>query len=176
MQEEQDNSIEHDIAAQTFTWQKAATKPSKKYLWSSLFGLILLIIQVDYFLGYSMTQNPQTRPTLSIINKLLKRPLATYKNINDFTVIGSSISAIQNKQHQVQISFITHAELPQDPPLLLLTLRNLQGGILAQRIFDRATYQQASALNSLILPNELFTINIIISSPQVINGYSIELK
>jgi diguanylate cyclase (GGDEF)-like protein len=32
------------------------------------------------------------------------------------------------------------------------------------------------SLNSLIPPNELFTINIIISSPQVINGYSIELK
>jgi len=173
----QDNLSEYEIARQTFAWQKAPKSHSKQYFLGSLLGFILLIAQVHYFLGYSITQNPHIRPTLVTINKLFKRSLPPYKNIADFTVVGSHFSAIQNNQHQVQISFINHAEFPQSPPLLLLTLRNLQGGILAQRIFDKTTYRQGAALNSLIAPNEFVNINLRIhTTSHSIGGYSIELK
>jgi len=173
----QENLGEHEFTAQTFAWQKVPKSNSKKYLWGSLLGFILLIAQVNYFLGYSITQNPHLRPALVTITKLLKRSLPPYKNTADFTVIGSHFSAIQNNQHQVQISFINHAEFPQPAPLLLLTLRNLQGGVLAQRIFDKTTYRQGAALNSLIAPNEFVNINLLINTPNhSIGGYSIELK
>ena len=161
----QENLGEHEFVKQTFAWQKAPKSNSKKYFWGSLLGFILLIAQVNYFLGYSITQNPHIRPILVTTSKLLKLSLPPYKNAADFTVIGSHFSATRNNQHQVQISFINHAEFPQHPPLLLLTLRNLQGGILAQRIFDKTTYLQGDALNSLIAPNEFVTINFFINTP-----------
>jgi len=177
MPDTQENLGEHELAAQTFAWQKSPKSHSKAYLCGSLLGFILLIAQVHYFLGYSITQNPHIRPTLVTINKLFKRSLPPYKNIADFTVVGSHFSAIQNNQHQVQISFINHADFPQPAPFLLLTLRNLQGGILAQRIFDKTTYRQGAALNSLIAPNEFVNINLLINTPNhSIGGYSIELK
>jgi len=177
MLEEQDNSIDHDIAAQTFAWQKLPSKPSKKYIWGSLLGLVLLIIQVAYFLGYSMTQNPQIRPYLVNASNLFNQTLPTYKNTADFTIIGSHLSEHKNKQHRVKISFINHANFPQKVPNLQLTLRNLQGGILAQRTFSREIYQTSDTASALITPNELFTIDIPIRVPKhSINGYSIELK
>lgn len=177
MQEEQDNSSELDIAAQTFAWQKQTAGTSKKYLWGSLFGLILLIIQVNYFLGYSIAQSPEIRPYLISISKLLKQTLPTYKNIADFTIIGSHLATEKNKQHRVKISFINHGNFPQKVPNLLLTLRNLQGGILAQRTFTSKKHQNPDILNSLIAPNELFTIDFPINVPNyTISGYSIELK
>jgi len=177
MTDTQDNLNEYEVAKQTFAWQKAPKSNYKKYFWGSLLGFILLIVQVNYFLGYSLTQNPQTRPALVTASKLLKLSLTPYKNSADFTVIGSNFSAVQNNRHKIQISFINHAEFPQQPPFLLLTLRNVQGGILAQRIFDKKTYLQSEALNSLISPDEFFTIELLINTPiQSIAGYSIELK
>jgi len=177
MPDTQENLGEHELAAQTFAWQKAPKSHFKAYLWGSLLGFFLLIAQVNYFLGYSITQNPHIRPALVTISQLLKISLPPYKNTADFTVVGSHFSATQNNQHQVQISFINHAEFPQPPPLLLLTLRNLQGGILAQRIFDKTTYLQGDALNSLIAPNQFVNINLHINTPNhSIGGYSIDLK
>lgn len=177
MQEEQDNSSEHDMAAQTFAWQKQPVGTSKKYLWGSLFGLILLVIQVNYFLGYSIAQSPKIRPYLISTSKLLKQTLPTYKNIADFTVIGSHLSAEKNKQHRVKISFINHADFSQTIPSLLLTLRNLQGGILVQQTFTSKNFSGSNTPNTLIAPNELFTIDFPISVPNhSIGGYSIELK
>lgn len=177
MPDTQENLGEYGLAAQNFAWQKSPKSHSKAYLWGSLLGFVLLIAQVNYFLGYSITQNPQIRPALVTISQLFKTSLPPYKNTADFTIIGSHFSATQNNQHQVQISFINHADFPQQPPLLLLTLRNLQGGVLAQRIFDKTTYRQGAALNSLIAPNEFVNINLLINTPNhSIGGYSIELK
>jgi len=177
MSDTQDNLDEYEVAKQTFAWQQAPKSNSKNYLWGSLLGFILLIVQVNYFLGYSITQNPHIRPALVTASKLLNLPLPPYRNPADFTVIGSHFSAVKNNRHKIQISFINHATFPQQPPLLLLTLRNVQGGALAQRIFDKKTYLQREALNSLIAPDEFFTIELFINTPiQSIAGYSIELK
>jgi len=177
MLEEEDNSIEHDIAAQTFAWQKPLPKPSSKYRWGSVLGIILLIAQVNYFLAYFLAQNPQIRPYLISASQLFKQTLPVYQNISDFTIIGSDLSPTKNKQYRVKISFINHADFAQHPPRLLLTLRNIQGGILTQRLFSSESYQDSTSPNSLIAPNELFTIDIPISVPKhQISGYSIELQ
>ncbi|MDC9728832.1 MAG: DUF3426 domain-containing protein [Methyloprofundus sp.] len=177
MQEEQDHSIEHDIAAQTFAWQQAPAKSSKFYIWGSILGLVLLAAQVNHFLAYKLAQNPQVRPYLITVSQLFNQSLPTYKNSSDFTVIGSHLSPEKNKQYRVKISFINHADFPQHTPYLLLTLRNIQGGLLTQRYFSSETYQPAKVSNSIILPNELFTIDFLINIPSHhFAGYNIELK
>ena len=177
MRDEQDNSINHDISAQTFAWQKPLAKSSQKYIWGSVLGVVLLVAQVNYFLAYFLTQKPQVRPYLISASQLFKQTLPVYQNISDFTIIGSDLSPTKNKQYRVKISFINHADFPQHLPHLLLTLRNIQGGILTQRLFSSELYQDSAAVNSLIAPNELFTIDIPISVPKYpISGYSIELQ
>ena len=177
MLEEQGNSSIHDITTQAFAWQKPLAKSSQKYIWGSVLGVVFLIAQVNYFLAYFLTQKPQVRPYLISASQLFKQTLPVYQNISDFTIIGSDLSNTKNKQYRVKISFINHANFPQQPPQLLLTLRNIQGGILSQRLFSSETYQNSAAANSLIAPNELFTIDIPISVPKhPISGYSIALK
>jgi len=177
MDTEQENPAEYDTAEQNFAWQKKTPLSSKKYCWGSLLGVLLLMAQVSYFISYPLSQNTKIRPYLIPISNLLKIPLPIYRNNSDFTVIGSNLIASENQQYHVQISFINHADFPQKHPKLRLTLLNLQGGILAHRVFSSQSYQPQQLPNTLIQPNALLTIDFPVNIPNPnFSGYSIKLE
>jgi hypothetical protein len=161
-----------------YPWQKQKTPQHILWFIGSLFGLALLALQVHYFAGYRLAQNPQIRPWLQALNKAVKYPIPTYQNLTEYSTIGSSLQRLQNNNYRLQASFINHAEFSQAPPRLQLILRNLHGGIFAQRTFSPQEYLNTSQQEALLIKQSAtLDIELLLAAPkQPIGGYEIALK
>ncbi|WP_221896519.1 DUF3426 domain-containing protein [Bathymodiolus japonicus methanotrophic gill symbiont] len=67
-------------------------------------------------------------------------PLPTYRNLAEYTTIGSAIHKLSANNYRVQISFINHADFAQRLANIQISLHNLQGGQFAQRTFSPEEY------------------------------------
>lgn len=162
---------------QPYAWQKPVNSHSKLWLICSLLATLLLIYQVYYFKGYSLAQSTQIRPWLQSISTAINYPLPRYRNSSEFTIIGSSFSPLKNNNYRLQVSFINHANFSQALPNLNLTLQNLHGGIIAQRLFTPKEYLKKSINPPLIASNKDFDIDLLIAVPNKnIGGYQIALQ
>jgi len=161
-----------------YPWQKQSTPHHILWLLGTLLGLALLTLQVHYFTGYQLAQNPQIRPWLQVLNNTVKYPLPAYRNITEYTTVGSSLQRMQNNNYHLQASFINHAEFNQAPPQLQLILRNLQGGIFAQRTFSPQEYLNSPKQNTLLIQHSAtLDIELVLAAPtQPIGGYEIALQ
>ena len=161
-----------------YPWQKSSAPQHTVWFIGSLFGLMILLFQIHYFMGYPLAQNSQIRPWLQYFNKTLNYPLPPYHNLNEFTAIGSSLQNTRNNTYHLRASFINHAPFAQPLPQLQLTLRNLQGGILAQRIFKPQEYlSPTKPKNTLIQHNATLDIDLMLAlPPSPIGGYEVALK
>jgi predicted Zn finger-like uncharacterized protein len=160
-----------------YAWQKPVKPHSKLWLTGCLLGALLLAYQVYYFKGYSLAQSAQIRPWLQIISAAINHPLPHYKNISEFTTIGSSFSPIENGNYRLQVSFINHANFNQTLPKLNLSLQNLHGGIIAQRTFTPKDYIGSNKYSAQLASNSTFDINLLITLPdQNIGGYQVTLQ
>ena len=162
---------------ETYSWQQIQPAyHSQRWLTGIFLGLVLLTYQVYYFKGYSLSQNPQLRPWLSLSTKL-DYLLPTYHNLSEFTIIGSVLEPLNADNYHLQISFINHAEFTQRLPNILLSLHNLHGGLFAQKTFPPEEYLGKENTTVLIASSATADIDFFIAVPeQDIGGYSIELK
>ncbi|NOQ15029.1 MAG: DUF3426 domain-containing protein [Methyloprofundus sp.] len=157
-----------------YDWQKPPPpyRPDR-WLMGLILGLGLLTYQVYYFKGYSLSQDPQIRPWLNS----LKLPLAAYRKPLEFTTVGSSLQPSDKDHYRLQVSLVNHADFPQPPPYLQLTLQNFYGGIFSQRIFSPQEYLSKTEASTLIKDSATLDIDFLIAVPaEEIGGYSIELK
>jgi len=160
-----------------YAWQKSVNSCSKLWLIGSLLAAFLLVYQVYYFKGYSLAQSAQIRPWLQTISAAINQPLPHYKNISEFTIIGSSFIAGEKGTYRMQVSFINHANFSQALPNLNLSLQNLYGGIIAQRIFTPRDYLSNSNTPTLIASNRSLDIDLLIAvSDKNIGGYQVALQ
>ncbi|BCG62520.1 MAG: hypothetical protein methR_P0163 [Methyloprofundus sp.] len=160
-----------------YPWQKQRASHPIPWLIGSVFGLILLALQIHYFIGYPLAQMAQIRPWLQTLHHVTRYPLAAYRNLTEFTTIGSSLQQSPNNDYRLQVSFINHAEFSQALPQLQLTLHNLQGGIFAQRVFSPQEYLTTTKQGNLtIKPSSTLDIDLLLAPPsQTIAGYEITL-
>ena len=161
-----------------FDWQKTTTayRP-ERWLIGIILGLFLLAYQVYYFKGYSLSQNPQIRPWLTTLSSYINYPLPDYRKPLEFTTIGSSLERSDGDHYRLQVSFINHADFPQAPPYIQLTLQNLYGGVFAQRIFSPQQYLGKANIVAPIKNSATLDVDFLIATPeQDIGGYSIELR
>ena len=165
------------IIVETYPWQKTSVPHTRIWIAGSLLAIMLLIYQIVYFTGYPLAQNPRVRPWLSAISNKLNYPLPTYRNLAEFTTIGSAIHKTNANNYRVQISFINHADFTQRLPNIQISLHNLQGGQFAKRVFLPRDYLSKENTSELIASSATADIDFFISVPeQDIAGYSIELK
>ncbi|MDF1583126.1 MAG: DUF3426 domain-containing protein [Methyloprofundus sp.] len=170
-----DNIDDNEI--KSYAWQKPVNSHAKLWLISSLLGGLLLVYQVYYFKGYSLAQSAQIRPWLATITKAINTPLPPYKNIQEFTTIGSSFTPIENDNFRLQVSFINHANFSQALPNLSLTLQNLHGGIIAQRLFTPKDYLRNNQTPTQIASNSALDIDLLMAIPNKnIGGYQVALQ
>ncbi|OQK16144.1 hypothetical protein AU255_13645 [Methyloprofundus sedimenti] len=167
-----------DPVIETYSWQqKKPAYHSQRWLAGVILGLFLLAFQVYYFKGYSLSQNPQIRPWINIFSTKLNYPLPVYRNLAEFSTIGSKLKLVSPGNYQVQISFINHADFAQRLPDILVSLHNLHGGLFARRIFTPEEYLSNENTPEIIESSANANIDFFITVPdQEIGGYSIELK
>jgi len=166
-----------DSEIEPYAWQKPVNYHPRLWFFGSLLGVFLLVYQVHYFKGYALSQSVQIRPWLTAISKVINKPLSPYKNAQELTTIGSSLTATEKGSYRLQVSFINHSNFSQDLPNLNLTLRNLHGGIVAQRIFTPKDYLSNNSAPALLTSNSTFDIDLLIAVPDLkVDGYQVELQ
>ena len=128
------------IISETYPWQQTSVPHHKRWIAGSLVAILLFFYQLIYFTGYPLAQNAQLRPWLETLSNKLDYPLPSYRNLTEFTTIGSTITKLSNNTYRLQIKFINHADFEQHLPHLLVTLHNQHGGQFAQREFSPREY------------------------------------
>ena len=165
------------VIIETYSWQKKPVPHSKRWVAGSFLAILLFIFQVIYFTGYPLSQNAQLRPFLSTLSSTLNYSLPTYRNLAEFTTIGSAIKRVDASNYRLQISFINHADFTQQLPDILVSLHNLYGGQFTKRVFSPQEYLDKDNTQMLIESSATADIEFSIAVPeQDIGGYSIELR
>lgn len=165
------------VIIETYPWQKTAVVHTRRWVTGTLVAVVLFVYQVIYFTGYPLSQNAQLRPWFSTVCTKLDYLLPTYRNLSEFTTIGSALEPIDADTYHLQISFINHADFAQRLPDILVSLHNLHGGLFAQRTFTPEEYSSKENTSLLIASSDTADIDFFIAVPeQDIGGYSIELK
>jgi len=164
-------------ADELYAWQKTPVHHSKRWVAGSFLGLLLLAYQIAYFSSYPLAQNPKIRPWLSYISGQVNYPLPTYRNLSEFTTIGSSFTPVNTDNYRVQISIINQADFDQHLPDIFVSLHNLYGGLVAQKVFTPQEYLAMNKTQTLIKSSATVDIDFFIAVPeQEIGGYSIALQ
>ncbi len=167
-----------DSLLELYDWQKTR-QSSRPSLWlvGTLFGICLLMYQIYYFTGYSISQNPQIRPWLNTLCSPVNCSLPDYRKPLEFTTIGSSFDKIDNQHYRLRASFINHADLSQALPYLQLRLQNIHGGVFAQRLFSPKDYLNTPKPPAVIASTASLDIDLMLAIPAIdVAGYTIELK
>ncbi|WP_428355278.1 DUF3426 domain-containing protein [Methyloprofundus sp.] len=162
---------------ETYPWQKTNIPHTKSWITGSFVAVLLFAYQLVYFYGYPLAQNAHLRPSLQALSTQLNYPLPTYRNLAEFTTIGSALDKLNANNYRLQVSLINHADFAQRYPDLLVSLHNLHGGLFAQRTLVPSEYLIKQNAIQLIQSSATADIDFFISVPeQEIAGYSIELK
>lgn len=120
-------------------------------------------------------QNKTIRPWLVQSCHYLHCQLPEYRNLNDFSVLHSSLAQTRDKNYVFQAVVNNGADFSQLYPKLKLTLLKLNGDALAERIFKPVDYLPL-AINAYLAVNQTFEVNLTIApAPDVIGGYTLEL-
>lgn len=172
---QKDTIADHDI----YNWQKPSISHNGLWLTASLFGLALLAYQIYYFTGYRLSQNPEIRSWLKTVSSSINYPLPAYRNLAEFTTVGSAFTVTADNNYRLQVNIINHANFSQSLPDLQLNLQDLHGGIFAQRTFSPHEYLPQTNPPIFIKPSASLEIDLLIAAPvqqSIIGGYSIALK
>jgi predicted Zn finger-like uncharacterized protein len=155
-------------------WLKSPEAPSAK-LWGSALAvnLLLLMSQGVYFYGNDALQNPSLRKQLERGCQALGCVLPAYKNRDELVVMQSALTE-KNGFYEFSSVIINQAEFAQNYPSIKLTLLNLNGEPLAQRVFLAKHYLNED--NNAIASNQSFEVSLAIApTGKTIGGYTFEL-
>lgn len=149
--------------------------PQHSRLWAltALAGFIVLCAQIIYFEGPRALQNEKLRPWFIEACSYLACKLPSYRNLNDFSVLDSSLTPTTDKNYFFRAVINNQAEYPQNHPGIKLTLLKLSGEPFVQRAFapETLTYRTDD-----IAPHETFEIGLAIAAPHMpVGGYTFEL-
>ncbi|MCD2450674.1 zinc-ribbon and DUF3426 domain-containing protein [Methylicorpusculum oleiharenae] len=155
-------------------WLKSPEVPNAKFWGFALaVNLLLLISQGVYFYGNDALQNPSLRQQLERGCQTLGCVLPSYKNHDELVVMQSALTE-KNGFYEFSSVIINQAEFAQNYPSIKLTLLNLNGEPLAQRIFLAKHYLNAG--NRAIASNQSFQVILAIApTGKTIGGYTFEL-
>lgn len=168
----------NNTAIELYAWQKEKKNIHPVYwLTGVVLSISLFIGQLYYFKGYLLSQNPQIRPLLTILNSWVNYPLPAYHKPHKYSTIGSSLTPSGKKHHRLKISLINHADFKQPPPFIFLTLYNLSGGVMSQRLFSPEQYLSKTDPINLVERSAILDIDFhIANTVKEIGGYSVMLK
>ncbi|MGZ8159397.1 MAG: DUF3426 domain-containing protein [Methylobacter sp.] len=140
-------------------------------------AILLLIWQIVYFEGATLSRNPAFRSGLEKICRQLDCKLPAYKNLDEITVLQGSLSALHDRSLLFRVIIRNQAAFAQPYPNLELTMRDYAGNPFSRRIFLPQDYlPKARVATAVILPDATGEISLnIVALKTKVGGYTFEL-
>jgi hypothetical protein len=157
---------DHDVVPGTSYWRTGL-----------VIALLLLAGQIVYFEGAALSHNPAFRPGLEKLCRPLECRLAAYKNVDEFEVLQSSLSALPDHSQLFRVIISNTAAFAQPYPNLKLTLLDYAGNPFSRRIFRPQNYLPVALVTPPAMlsdANTAISLNIATLETRV-GGYTFEL-
>ncbi|MFZ2313692.1 MAG: DUF3426 domain-containing protein [Methylobacter sp.] len=130
-----------------------------------------------YFEGYTFSQKPTFRPVLEKICAQLSCRLPAYKNLDEFTILQSSLSALPDHTHLFKAVISNQAAFTQTYPNITLTLLDYAGKPFTHRVFSAQEYLPKDSITTSAMISDATTeISLKIATPKTkVGGHTFEL-
>ena len=157
-------------------WRSPASKRSGAGIWriGGALSILILLAQILYFEGVTLSRQPQLRAGLLFICNRLDCRLPVYKNLDEWSVSHGDLRTMSDTNYAFSAVITNQAAFPQACPDIKLVLLNFNGQAVAERIFSSRQYSAADSLAS----NEAAGISLNIVTPPgtaKIGGYTFAL-
>ncbi|HBA34703.1 MAG TPA: hypothetical protein DCZ12_11280 [Gammaproteobacteria bacterium] len=147
------------------TAQKTTSKPL--FLWKTTFvvAFVCLVAQLTYHFKDTLASNPQLRPMLQQLCEYTGCELQPLRDLNAIKLVKRNIYSHPNAPGILIISatFINRAPFSQPYPKILISMANLQGTPVAERIFSPGEYSDTK--KELMPPGTTTTIILNVRDP-----------
>ena len=158
-------------------WNQEKSSTSIRWRAGLIFGLLFFMGQLVYFEGYTFSQKPTFRPVLEKICAHLNCPLPAYKNLDEFTILQSSLSALPDHTHLFRAVISNQAAFTQTYPNITLTLLDYAGKPFTHRVFRAQEYLPKDSITTSAMISDATTeISLKIATPETkVGGHTFEL-
>ncbi len=158
-------------------WNRENSRTSIHWRGGLIFGLLFFIGQLVYFEGYTFSQKPTFRPVLEKICAQLSCRLPAYKNLDEFTILQSSLSALPDHTHLFKAVISNQAAFTQTYPNITLTLLDYAGKPFTHRVFSAQEYLPKDSITTSAMISDATTeISLKIATPDTkVGGHTFEL-
>jgi predicted Zn finger-like uncharacterized protein len=141
-----------------------------------IIGVFMLLAQIVYFEGRTLSQNITFRPWMESLCRQLHCQLPAYKNLNELTVIQGSFAALPDRSYAFKAIISNQAVFKQPYPHIKLTLFDYNGTAFANRTFLPDNYLPGYVDAPAIDADASAEINLNIAAPETaVGGYTFEL-
>lgn len=155
-------------------WTARTHRSSSPWGFVLLLGCAALTGQLLYFEGPAALKSKAIRPWLEKACVQLHCKLPSYRNLDEFAVLRSTLMPSDNSHYIFQALINNQAAFPQQPPDIRLTFMKLTGEPFAQSIFRPERYLPSPL--SVIEVDQSFEISLNIAPVDTtIGGYTLEL-
>ncbi|TAK65213.1 DUF3426 domain-containing protein [Methylobacter sp.] len=151
--------------------------PGKSYWRAGLIvALLILVGQIVYFEGVTISRNPVFRSSLEKVCRQLSCQLPAYENLDELIVLQSSLSALPDRNRLFRATIGNRAAFAQPYPNVELTLLDYAGNPSARRIFRPRDYLPETQVGSSVQPDASTVISLSIATLKTkVGGYTFKL-
>ncbi len=135
--------------------------------------LLLLLVQIGYFEGERLLQQPRIRLLLQPLCTVLDCALPAYKNLDEWSLSHSDLQLQWDRCYRLTAALTNQASLPQTYPDLKLTLLNFNGQAFAERVFKPWHY---AAVSDELAAQHSLEIRLHLAPPaEPVGGFTVSL-
>ena len=134
-------------------------------------GILLLlassIVQVVYYQRYELIERPRFQQQVSNLCELLPCDELQFSSLRQIKLLDRNLFThpVQPGALMVTGSFVNQAPFKQKLPGLLVSLFDIQGNLIANRLFDPSEYLQSDKNRNIMLPDNSVQFRLEIFDP-----------
>ena len=164
------NQEPKEVLRRVLSPAKPPRKTSMNAGWSAGIFILSLILfaQITYWQRDEWAKQPELRPYIEKACKtILRCKLAAKRSIDKLELLSRNIYTHPNTKEALMISAViaNKADFAQPYPLLLVSMSNVRGQIVAQRYFKPAEYLPTLSSTEIFQSNATLTVKLEIVDP-----------
>ena len=165
-----------DIAEERLPWEHEQKPTGQFWLYGSVLGVLLFIIQLINFEWDAWSQNRVYRPYLDGMCRKIGCVMPLYRNLAEFEVNQGGLIANADNTLSFKAVISNHAHYAQPFPKIRLKLSDYNEAVFAERIFTPKDYLQNTDRSDTIPAEETFAVQLQLVKPITpIGGYTFDL-
>jgi predicted Zn finger-like uncharacterized protein len=151
------------------TAQTRQAPPTKGSAWTGLtLGLLLVLwAQYLYFENERLLQNPDIRSWLERACSALGCTLPPYHDLNAIQTSHATLqkTGASGSAYEFRLVMSNQSPLPQSFPRLQLTLGEIDGKTIAERVFQPSEYLAGKAVDDLMMTGKPYEVRLVLAMP-----------